>query len=147
MMHMKSRKILSRLGALLVLLILTGCNSTSRVLNPFYEEPSPIAFLGEANDHALGGKSSDQGARKALEAAGSYGQAHVPGPNNPVMNPAVVRIMWVPDHLNSHGDLVPAHYYYLKVRNDYWAVKDSFEMEQQLGKSTGSSNIPYAVGK
>jgi hypothetical protein len=48
--------------------------------------------------------------------------------------------MWVPDHLNKAGDLVPAHYYYLKVRDDYWAVQDAFEMERQLHEEDGSGS-------
>jgi hypothetical protein len=34
---------------------------------------------------------------------------------------------------------VPAHYYYLKVKKEQWAVSDAFEMEAQLGSSTGNS--------
>jgi hypothetical protein len=52
--------------------------------------------------------------------------------------------MWVPDHLNSHGDLVPAHYYYLKVKKDEWAVTDAFELESQL--NGGASGAGSAVG-
>jgi hypothetical protein len=48
--------------------------------------------------------------------------------------------MWVPDHLNSHGDLVPAHYYYLKVKKESWAVTDAFELEGQLNASTGNAS-------
>jgi hypothetical protein len=47
--------------------------------------------------------------------------------------------MWVPDHLNAHGDLVPAHYYYLKVKKDSWALQDAFELEAQLGSSSGGN--------
>jgi hypothetical protein len=46
----------------------------------------------------------------------------------------------VPDHLNSHGDLVPAHYYYLKVKKEQWAVSDAFELEGQLNSSTGNAS-------
>ena len=72
-------------------------------------------------------------------------RAHNPQPVNPVMAPAVVRLMWVPDHLNKHGDLVPAHYYYLKVLKERWVVSDAFELESQLhGPGGGSSSaIPY----
>jgi hypothetical protein len=124
----------------------SGCSAMGRVLNPFYESPSEVAYLGEKNDTALlgegaGGKGS--GARAALEAMGTYQRAHAPQPNNPVMQPAVVRLMWVPDHLNSHGDLVPSHFYYLKVKKEQWAVSDAFELEAQLNRSTGGSS---AVG-
>jgi hypothetical protein len=114
--------------------------------NPFYETPSEVAYFGEKNDSALTGEGSGQGqrAREALEAMGSYQRALAPQPNNPVMQPAVVRLMWVPDHLNSHGDLVPAHYYYLKVKKESWAVSDAFELEAQLNASTGNaSSIGY----
>ena len=125
--------------------LLVGCNSVSNVLNPFYEPPSEVALMGEKNDRAIGGREEKVNkARVALETMASYQRAHDPQPVNPVMNPAVVRVMWIPDHLNKSGDLVPAHYYYLKVRDDYWAVTDAFELESQLGSTTkGSSNIPY----
>jgi hypothetical protein len=126
---------------------LSGCSTLGRWLNPFYETPSEVAYFGEKNDRALNdasSSSSGQGAkaRQALEAFNSYQRAAAPQPSNPVMMPAIVRLMWVPDHLNSHGDLVPAHYYYLKVKKDEWAVSDAFELESQLnggGKGSGSA--------
>jgi len=125
----------------------TGCSSVSQIFNPFYETPSEVAYFGEKNDSALNneaGSGKAGKAREALEAMASYQRALSPQPNNPVMNPAVVRLMWIPDHLNSHGDLVPAHYYYLKVKKDSWAVTDAFELESQLGASTGNaSSIGY----
>jgi hypothetical protein len=135
---------LINLGVIAVLA--SGCSSLGAVFNPFYERPSEVAYLGEKNDAALnnegGGKAVK--AREALEAMGTYQRAHAPQPVNPVLQPAVVRLMWVPDHLNSHGDLVPAHYYYLKVKRDQWAVSDAFELEAQLGSTTGnSSSIGY----
>ena len=127
--------------------LLTGCSSLTHVLNPFYETPSEVAYFGEKNDAALnegsGGGKGDK-ARAALEAMGSYQRALPAQPQNPVMMPAVVRLMWVPDHLNAHGDLVPAHYYYLKVKRDSWALQDAFELEAQLGSSTGGNSS--AVG-
>jgi hypothetical protein len=59
------------------------------------------------------------------------------------MYPAVVRMMWIPDHLNSHGDLVPAHYYYLRVLRDRPAVTDAFELEAQLNTGAVSSGTGY----
>ncbi len=124
---------------------LSGCSSIGNVLNPFYDTPSEVAYFGEKNDAALneGGAGQGQRARQALESMGNYQRALAPQPNNPVMQPAVVRLMWVPDHLNSHGDLVPAHYYYLKVKKESWAVTDAFELEAQLNSSTGGGS---AVG-
>jgi len=136
------QKILLGLAAL----ALAGCNSMSQVLNPFYETPGPIAMLGEANDSALRGEQDkDNTARQSLQAMASYQRAHAPQPVHPVVQPAVVRLMWVPDHLNSHGDLVPAHYYYLKVLKDRFAVSDAFELEGQLQGPNGSDtgNMPY----
>lgn len=120
----------------------------SKVLNPFYETPGAIAMQGEANDSALNGDvDKDNSAREAMQAMASYQRALPPQPVNPVIQPAVVRIMWVPDHLNRNGDLVPAHYYYLKVLSDRWAVTDAFELEGQLngpkGASAGPGNLPY----
>ena len=124
---------------------ISACSSMGALLNPFYETPSEVAYFGEKNDAALneGGSGKGDNARAALEAMGSYQRALAPQPNNPVMQPAVVRLMWIPDHLNKHGDLVPAHYYYLKVLKDRWAVTDAFELESQLGSNKSTSNIPY----
>jgi hypothetical protein len=134
------RKVSFLLGAALC----TGCSNFGNALNPFYETPPPEAFLGDKNDHALSGdKSRAETARGALEQMASYQRANAPQPANPVMQPAVVRLMWVPDHLNRHGDLVPAHYYYLKVLSDRWAVQDAFELEAQLGGQRPTSSIPY----
>ena len=130
-----------------LLVLSTGCSSMGRVLNPFYETPSEVAYFGEKNDRALNDSGGGKGvkAREALEAFNTYQRALPPQPNNPVIMPAVVRLMWVPDHLNSHGDLVPAHYYYLKVKKDDWAVSDAFELEAQLNGGPGgnTSSLGY----
>ncbi|MCO6432483.1 MAG: hypothetical protein J5J00_16640 [Deltaproteobacteria bacterium] len=122
-----------------------ACSSVGRVLNPFYEEPPPEAYLGEKNDRAIsGGKQKTEEARQALEAMASYRRAQEPRPTNPVIYPAVVRLMWIPDHLNKYNDLVPEHYYYLRVLDDRPAVTDSFELMEQLnvsGDKTG--NVPF----
>jgi hypothetical protein len=122
----------------------TGCGYAGNLLNPFYEIPPPEAYLGERSDKALLGED-DKGdrARAALEQMATYRRAKTPQPVDPVVQPSVVRLMWIPDHLNKHGDLVPAHYYYLKVLKDRWAVTDAFELESQLGSSKSTSNIPY----
>ncbi|MGI6524049.1 MAG: hypothetical protein ACOX2O_01965 [Bdellovibrionota bacterium] len=126
------------------MLALSGCGFMGKVVNPFYEEPSKIALQGEANDHALNGSGmKEDSARQALEQMSSYQRANSPSPDKPVIQPAVVRLMWIPDHLNKHGDLVPSHYYYLKVLKDRWAVTDAFELENQLKRGGGGSNIPY----
>jgi hypothetical protein len=121
--------------------LMTGCSSITHVLNPFYETPSEVAYFGEKNDAAISGEGGGKGdkARAALEAMGTYQRSLPAQPQNPVMQPAVVRLMWVPDHLNSHGDLVPAHYYYIKVKRDSWALQDAFELEAQLGGSNGGN--------
>lgn len=124
---------------------LCSCYHMQNVLNPFYEPPSPVALLGEKNDHALNGNAQTvDTARSALEAMASYRREHDPQPNAPVMYPAVVRLMWIPDHLNRNGDLVPAHYYYLRVLKDRPAVTDAFELEAQLGAGAPQgSDVPY----
>lgn len=138
---------LSHIGCGLFLVInLSGCSAIGKVLNPFYEDPLPEALLGERNDKAISGaRQKNVAAREALEQMASYRRAHDPQPANPVIQPAVVRLMWIPDHLNVHGDLVPAHYYYLKVLRDRWAVQDAFELESQLGPKTDSSAVPYVT--
>ena len=114
---------------------LSGCYALQNIFNPFYEPPTEHALKGELNDRAIqeGTTSLGSSARDALENIASYQRAHLPQPNNPVMQPAVVRLMWIPDHLNNSGDLIPAHYYYLKVLNERWAVTDAFDLEKQLG--------------
>ncbi|MBN8547977.1 MAG: hypothetical protein J0M12_01540 [Deltaproteobacteria bacterium] len=136
-----------KLGLTLTAGALCSCTTVSNAMNPFYETPPPVALLGEMNDHALnGGSNNEDGARKALTAMASYKSALPPQPVDPVIQPAVVRLMWIPDHLNKNGDLVPAHYYYLKVLKDRWAVQDAFELEGQLSpnKGTGATaGLPF----
>ena len=128
-----------------VIAVLSGCNTVSKAINPFYESPPPEAYLGSKNDHALNGeKQKEEKARDALTEMGSFRPAHEPAPYNPVLQPAVVRLMWVPDRLNRNGDLIPAHYYYLKVLQDRWALQDAFEINHQLqGKTPKTSNVPF----
>ncbi|RME58977.1 MAG: hypothetical protein D6780_05855 [Candidatus Dadabacteria bacterium] len=143
------KKIKITLTLLALLLLTPNCSSVGNTLNPLSETPSPIAYAGNKTDHALNQSSAKvNAARKALEAMATYRRAQLPQPNYPVVQPAVIRVMWVPDHLNSHGDLVPAHYYYLKVLGDRWAVQDAFELEKQLhrrstfsGANTGLSFV------
>jgi len=125
----------------------TGCASkAANLLNPFAEDGPD---LGERNTRALLGESSGsseaENARHALEVTATYRQSQAPQPTYPVIQPAEVRLMWVPDHVNKNGDLVPAHYYYLKVLSDRWAVQDAFELEQQLnqGSSGAGSAVPW----
>lgn len=128
---------------------LSGCTTAGNILNPFYESPTAEAYKGERTDAALNeSRDRDKDARKALETMASYRRAQEPEPTNPVIQPAVVRLMWIPDHLNKSGDLVPAHYYYLKVLKDRWAVQDAFELEAQLGGTNGTTaNVPYVSEK
>lgn len=143
-MSMKTK--LAKLFLISGVALLTGCATTANVLNPFYESPTAEAMMGEKNDHALNEQEGKvDKARGALEAMTSYKRAQTPQPYDPVMQPAVVRLMWVPDHLNKHGDLVPAHYYYLKVLSDRWAVSDAFELESQLGRKGDASAIPFTT--
>ena len=133
-------------AALCICTTLTACGTVSQALNPFYETPDEIATLGEKNDRALRGElEKEDSARGALTAMASYRRAHAPQPTDPVVQPAIVRLMWVPDHLNKNGDLVPAHYYYLRVLNDRFAVQDAFELEAQLGSSSAGSDIPFVL--
>jgi hypothetical protein len=119
------------------------------LLNPYGEDAPPNA--GRRDNSAIlndggsaNGQTEEQRARQALEVMGSYRRAQEPQPYYPVMQPAEVRLMWVPDHLNRVGDLVPAHYYYLKVKEEGWAVQDSFEVDDQLHPERGtSSSTPW----
>ena len=136
------------IASLLSLGIFAGCNTVSHAINPFYETPPPEAFNGERNDHALNeSQRSAEGARSALQEMGSFKPASAPAPYNPVMQPAVVRLMWIPDRVNRNGDLIPAHYYYLKVLKDHWSLQDTFEINAQLdggsGATASTGAIPY----
>lgn len=132
---------------LAVVVASSGCAAVGRTLNPFYGSPPPEAFQGERTDAALNSATQkEDSARAALEAMSTYRATVAPKPTYPVMQPAMVRLMWVPDHVNKHGDLVPAHYYYLKVLGERWAVQDAFELEGQLNAGTSkSSALPYIV--
>lgn len=147
------------MNKLLVILVIgivcggIGCSSSrpTDVLNPF---TSGDDQLGKRDNSALlreatGGDDAED-ARHALEVMGSYRTALAPQPTYPVIRPAEVRLMWVPDHLNAAGDLVPAHYYYLKVKDDEWAVQDAFDIEEQLngrGRGvSGSTATPWVYG-
>ena len=147
-MEEEMNKDVTRLGQIfavsmlsLAICLLSACAKTvgpaADQLNPFAEDSSPTNSKGARTNEAILGASgtgSDaaERARHALEVAGSYRRAHAPQPVYPVMKPAEVRLMWIPDHLTTDGNLVPAHYYYLKVRDNDWAVQDAFEIEGQL---------------
>ena len=146
---MKAFKTIKNVLLALSVSALCSCSgSVSQIMNPFYEPPSPRALQGEASDDALRGEKASAGsARAALEAMASYRRAQAPQAVHPVIQPSVVRLMWIPDHLNSKGDLVPQHYYYLKVLDDRWAVTDAFELQSQLEVNKNSkSAYPYVLG-
>ncbi len=139
-----------KLALLGVMCSLCSCNLVGNFMNPFYEPPTELALQGEKNDHALSGAGTSdkaENARSALQAMGDYQRTHDPKPENPVIRPAIVRLMWVPDHLNKSGDLVPSHYYYLKVKKEDWAVTDAFDNEAQLNQSGGgqASAFPFVI--
>jgi hypothetical protein len=132
-------------------LTLSACSVTGPIadeINPFGNgNQSSESFGGERNTGAIlgngGGAKSAEAARHALEVMGTYRKALPPQPNYPVIQPAEMRLMWIPDHLNAIGDLVPAHYYYLRVLPDRPAVTDAFDIESQLDLSSQGSG---AVG-
>ena len=129
----------------------TGCSaikkSADKNLNPFTDETTNVYGTRDPLSLSNGGRGgSAETARKALRALRSYQRTQAPQPAAPVINPSIVRLMWVPDHLNRAGDLVPAHYYYLKVKDDDWALQDAFDIEDQLNRGRGprgSSATPW----
>lgn len=125
---------------------MTGCSNTmSDVLNP-YAENGGEDYGKRDNSAILGGDSGSNdatNARHALEVMSQYRRTQDPQPQYPVIQPAEVRLMWVPDHINRAGDLVPAHYYFLKVLDDRWEVQDAFDLDRQLGDD--SKNIGGAT--
>ncbi|MDD2942236.1 MAG: TraV family lipoprotein [bacterium] len=136
-----------------LLLSLSACSQAiSDLANP-YHGGDPEVELGERSNKAILEDNGEQGsaderARHAFEVMKQYERAQTPQPYKPVLNPAVVRMMWIPDHLNKNGDLVPSHYYFLKVRDDRWAVQDAFEMEEQLDQKSGGAGgaTPWVYG-
>lgn len=136
-----------KLLAIVCIFFLSACSSRSfDVLNPLSEKGPDY---GERNNKAIlsgGDLGEEDTARQALEVMNSARRAQAPQPYLPVVQPAEVRLMWVPDHTNKAGDLVPAHYYYLKVLNDRWMVQDSFDLERQLNPRGSSGNrTPFVV--
>lgn len=140
---MKSRKrVAAGIAALVLTMGLGGCASEHwNSLSPFDNSKGPD--LGENSLKPImeetGGKDNASDARHALEVMGSYRRTQDPQPAYPVVQPAEVRLMWVPDHLNKAGDMVPAHYYYLRVLDDRWGVQDAFDLEDQLNATTQGS--------
>ena len=126
------------------LLSLGGCGVTNRAADEANPFSAGGTTYGDRNNNAILGAGGGGGvgeARKALEAMATYRRAREPQPYYPAMNPAEVRLMWIPDHQTLDGNLVPAHYYYLKVMHDNWALQDAFAIEGQLegGGQTGAS--------
>lgn len=134
-----------------VLSFLVGCSVAGPMadeINP-YGQGNNVQVLGNRDSTALGGTGASkeaESARHALEVLGSYRRAQAPQPAYPVVQPAEVRLMWVPDHQNKHGDLVPAHFYYLRVLNDRFAVQDAFEVEDQYKQGSGQINYGTTGG-
>jgi len=128
-------------GALSVLSVGCGAvNENMDILNPYGDMPGKELGKRDTNailegDTTQGNSQSDK-ARHALEVMGSYRRAQEPQEAYPILQPAEVRLMWVPDHVNKHGDLIPAHYYYLRVLPERWggtgANLDAFTYEEQL---------------
>jgi len=147
-----TKKILLPLTFFTTLACVSCSSSAFETLNPFNDSTAGMPGYGERNSNAIlentGSKTSQSAnARHALEVLGTYRAAQDPQPYYPVMQPAEVRLMWIPDHLNRAGDLVPAHYYYLKVLDDRWAVQDAFDVERQLGDgSNEASATPWVYG-
>lgn len=129
-------------AALGLMCLLTGCYTKAGgfadQLNPYADEGSA---LGDRTTDAISGGAGGKkavAARQALEVMSTYQRASAPQPYYPVIKPAEVRLMWIPDHLNRFGDLIPAHYYYLNVLSDRPAVQDAFEIESQLNSTSRS---------
>ena len=134
--------------AIALIFFTTSCsNKVFDNLNPLSESGPDY---GERSNRAIlsgGDLGEEDSARQALEVMNNYRRTQAAQPYLPVVQPAEVRLMWVPDHTNKAGDLVPAHYYYLKVLNDRWMVQDSFDIERQLnsGNSISGNKTPFVV--
>lgn len=131
----------------------SSCAVTAPVVDQIdpYGQGNSVEALGNRDSSAVsaasgGGSKEAKRARQALEVMGSYQRALPPSPAKPVIRPAEIRLMWIPDHLNGHGDLVPAHYYFLRVMPERWAVTDAYEVEQVLRNVGGSINSAVGGG-
>ncbi len=154
-MKRRSIQLFQLLGAVTVGSLVAGCSVAGPAadeLNP-YGQGNAVQSLGIRDNSTVvgasgGGSKEAERARHALETMATYQRTQAPQPVYPVIRPAEVRMMWIPDRLNQHGDLVPAHYYYLRVMNDRWAVQDAFDIEQQLngGALTGAGDAPPSSG-
>lgn len=138
-------------SAAICMALVTGCTATGPAadqLNPFAADGTGGQQLGERNTNAIlggsGGGGAAERARHALESIASYRRTQAPQPVYPVIRPAEVRLMWIPDHQTTDGNLVPAHYYYLKVLHDDWELQDAFEIEGQL-HNTGAANADFGT--
>lgn len=146
---------IAKIGLCLSMLSLGACSQSGSFadnLNPYSDGNKVNADFGGSRDTGSimgggGGAKSAEAARNALEVMGTYRKALPPEPTYPVIKPAEVRLMWVPDRLNAIGDLIPAHYYYLRVLPDRPAVTDAFEIERQLDlTSSGGTAAPTSLG-
>jgi hypothetical protein len=135
-----------RIAGLGVLLFGTsGCpHSVANMINPFHETGPDLGRQDASAILNSSGISDAEHARRSLETLATYRRAQDPQPAYPVVQPAEVRLMWIPDHVNKAGDLVPAHYYHLRVLGDRWAVQDAFEIEEQLNSTTSGTGAGRA---
>ena len=141
------------LMSLTTTLLLIGCASEgASLLHPYAD--TGMEELGERSTRALtqgsGTADEDKIARQMLSGVGTSRKALPPSPNRPVVLPAEIRLMWIPDHLNKYGDLVPAHYYYLRVMDERFNLEDAFSTEGQLdpynnsrGSKSGGGATPW----
>ena len=133
-------QIIRYLSSLAVLTLLAGCGASSS------SHGSELS-LGQRNNHALIGNSgvsllSREERRQILhrKLAGNTAQ-----PYHPVVYPAQLRLLWIPDRLNDK-DYIPDNYYYLRITNDIFATEDLRDLETQLFEETDSkSNVPWIV--
>ena len=138
---------------LLTALFLSACSSSiSDAVNP--SPDTGVEELGERTNRAIlgsSGNAEDEAvARQQLTNIGTSRQADYPSPNRPVIIPPEVRLMWIPDRINRHGDLEPAHYYYLRVLPSRWNVEDAFDNQGQLdpydkSNRAGGSSTPWVI--
>ncbi len=118
-----------------------GCSSVSNAINPYYKTPPKEAYAGKRSDHSLTGGGREEKALSAISSEiASRAGATSSSPYKPVVTPAVIRLMWVPDRLNRNGDLIPAHYYYIRILNDRFVLEDAFEINAMLNSTTKSAD-------
>lgn len=120
-----------------ILLTVHGCASVFRFSNsiPYWASKNIskiFIIIAPVYSTIVLDNAKHSSARRVYDIFKAKLRQESPSPSTPVVYPAELRLMWVPDHLDELMDYVPDHYYYLKVTNDVWLTNDPYYLEKQL---------------